>query len=565
MTDNDKLLFRPAPTRTGMIALAVLTAMGMAGCAAQKSAPAAKADTAPMSASGVATPGVATPATATATAAPASGVQTESGTLKMGQRTPEQDSGFGKTTPSAQMDDVAPSPAPRFDETTVLPAPVSYLPQDNPAYNGAQLPDQTDPMTLDQVYMMALQNDPQLQGAYQELQAVGYGVTSARAGLLPSVTGEVNRSRVKQNVVDSENAVYQTGRANWAENGWALTLNQPIFELGAYHKWRQAQDAERKEVASYAYAQQDLMLRTATAYLSVLAAQDQVELTEAERRTTQKQMELVQARYHSGQETRVGLSEVQARLDIQDANTLLARNDYLDKQQAIQEIIGYGNLKLRPVRKDLPMTLPAPNDAQAWLRTALDQNWSIRAASAGVAVAEKEVAVQKAGYYPSVNLRASTGRNETGGSLFGGGSTVADTRFTVNLSVPIFQGGYTYGMSHAAASRLSAASSDLSLTRRKVQRQVFSSFQNIVIGVDRIRALNSSVESFELALKLKEEGFTAGLNDIVSVLDASRNLYNAKRQQAEAGYNFVLDGLKLKQAAGTLNAADIAAISQQIL
>ncbi|MGE8672447.1 MAG: TolC family outer membrane protein [Achromobacter kerstersii] len=565
MTDNDKLLFRPAPTRTGMIALAVLTAMGMAGCAAQKSAPAAKADTAPMSASGVATPGVATPATATATAAPASGVQTESGTLKMGQRTPEQDSGFGKTTPSAQMDEVAPSPAPRFDETTVLPAPVSYLPQDNPAYNGAQLPDQTDPMTLDQVYMMALQNDPQLQGAYQELQAVGYGVTSARAGLLPSVTGEVNRSRVKQNVVDSENAVYQTGRANWAENGWALTLNQPIFELGAYHKWRQAQDAERKEVASYAYAQQDLMLRTATAYLSVLAAQDQVELTEAERRTTQKQMELVQARYHSGQETRVGLSEVQARLDIQDANTLLARNDYLDKQQAIQEIIGYGNLKLRPVRKDLPMTLPAPNDAQAWLRTALDQNWSIRAASAGVAVAEKEVAVQKAGYYPSVNLRASTGRNETGGSLFGGGSTVADTRFTVNQSVPNFQGGYTYGMSHAAASRLSAASSDLSLTRRKVQRQVFSSFQNIVIGVDRIRALNSSVESFELALKLKEEGFTAGLNDIVSVLDASRNLYNAKRQQAEAGYNFVLDGLKLKQAAGTLNAADIAAISQQIL
>ncbi|KAG1165146.1 hypothetical protein G6F35_018946 [Rhizopus arrhizus] len=105
-----------------------------------------------------------------------------------------------------------------------------------PAYNGAQLPDQSDPMTLDQVYMMALQNDPQLQGAYQELQAVGYGVMSARAGLLPSVSGEVNRSRVRQNVVDSENAVYQTGRANWAENGWALTLNQPIFELGAYHK-----------------------------------------------------------------------------------------------------------------------------------------------------------------------------------------------------------------------------------------------------------------------------------------------------------------------------------------
>ena len=211
--------------------------------------------------------------------------------------------------------------------------------------------------------MMALQNDPQLRGAYQELQAVGYGVMAARAGLLPSVTGEANRSRVKQNVINSQNAVYQTGQANWNENGWALTLTQPILDLGAFHKWRQSQEAERKEVASYAYAQQDLMLRTATAYLSILAAQDQIELTEAERNTTQKQMELVRARYRSGQETEVGVSEVQARLDLQEANTLLARHDYLDKQQGLQEIIGYGNVRLHRVRKDLPMAVPQPNDA----------------------------------------------------------------------------------------------------------------------------------------------------------------------------------------------------------
>ncbi|MBR8651833.1 TolC family outer membrane protein [Achromobacter sp. Marseille-Q0513] len=491
-------------------------------------------------------------------------IQTDAGLLRTEPVGP-QERDHALPAPSARMDQVAPLPAPRFDDKTQLPAPAAYRADEMPAYNAAELPAQADPMTLDQVYMVALQNDPQLRGAYQELQAVGYGVMAARAGLLPSVTGEANRSRVKQNVINSQNAVYQTGQANWNENGWALTLTQPILDLGAFHKWRQSQEAERKEVASYAYAQQDLMLRTATAYLSILAAQDQIELTEAERNTTQKQMELVRARYRSGQETEVGVSEVQARLDLQEANTLLARHDYLDKQQGLQEIIGYGNVRLHRVRKDLPMAVPQPNDVQVWLRTALEQNWSIRAASAAVAVAEKEVSVQRAGYYPSMALRASTGRNETGGSLFGGGSTVGDTRVTLNLSVPIFQSGYTYGMSHAAASRLGAASSELSLARRKVQRQVFSSFQNIVIGMDRIKALDSSVQSFELALRQKEEGFRAGLNDVVSVLDATRNLYNAKRQQAEAGYNFVLDGLKLKQAAGTLNAADIAAISQQIL
>lgn len=484
--------------------------------------------------------------------------------LKSESHALEEASRFGRVMPSVLMDNVPPQPTPRFDASTELPAPAFYRMEDMPAYNGAELPEQTEPMSLEQVYMMALQNDPSLNGAYQELQAVGFGVTAARAGLLPSVSGEVNRGRVKQNVIDSENAVYQSGRANWSENGWALTLTQPIFDLGAYHKWRQSQEAERKEVATYAYAQQDLMLRTATVYLSILAARDQIELTEAELDTIKKQQDLVQARYHSGQETEVGLREVQARVEIQTANSLLARNDYLDKQQALQEIIGYGNVQIHPVRKDLPMSLPIPNDAQAWLHTALEQNWSIRAAAATVAVAGKEVSAQRAGYYPNVALRASTGRNETGGSLFGGGSTIGDTRVTLTLSMPIFQSGYTYGMSNAAASRLNAAYSDLSLARRKVQRQVFTSFQNIVIGVDRIKALDSSVQSFELALQLKQEGFNAGLNDIVSVLDATRNLYNAKRQQAEAAYNFLLDGLKLKQAAGTLSATDIVAISGQM-
>ena len=176
------------------------------------------------------------------------------------------------------------------------------------------------------------------------------------------------------------------------------------------------------------------------------------------------------------------------------------------------------------------MAVPQPNDVQVWLRTALEQNWSIRAASAAVAVTEKEVSAQRAGYYRAWRC-APRPANETGGSLFGGGSTVGDTRVTLNLSVPIFQSGYTYGMSHAAASRLGAASSELSLARRKVQRQVFSSFQNIVIGMDRIKALDSSVQSFELALRQKEEGFKAGLNDVVSVLDATRTL----QRQAAAG------------------------------
>ena len=124
-------------------------------------------------------------------------IQTDAGLLRTDPVGP-QERDHALPAPSARMDQVAALPAPRFDDKTQLPAPAAYRADEMPAYNAAELPAQADPMTLDQVYMMALQNDPQLRGAYQELQAVGYGVMAARAGLLPSVTGEANRSRVKQ-------------------------------------------------------------------------------------------------------------------------------------------------------------------------------------------------------------------------------------------------------------------------------------------------------------------------------------------------------------------------------
>lgn len=463
------------------------------------------------------------------------------------------------------LDDVDTAPTPRLRETDESPLP-SFVHADAhemPAYLSG-LPVST-PLTLESVYAMALDNDPQLRAAYAELQASGYGVMAARAGMLPYIYLDGGYSKVDQDVVESRNEVYDMGTASWSEHQYSLNLNQPIFDVGVFQKWRQAQDSERREVANYAYAQQDLMLRTATAYLSILAALDQLELTEAEHAVTLKQKELAQARYDSGQETAVSLSEVQARLDLQQANYLLAKNALLDRQQALHEIIGFGNVALIPVRTRLDLVLPEPNDPDVWLQQALAQNWSIRAAAAAVNVAEREVKVQKSGYYPSMNLRASHGRNDTGGSLFGGGSVVDDTRITLNLHVPFFQGGYTYGMSQAAASRVSATQMQLSQVRRAVHRQVQSAFYNIATGIDRIRALRSSVQAFEQAQDMQSERFTYGLTDIVSVLDATRNLYNARRQEAEARYNYVLDTLKLKQAAGTLSDTDIAAVSRTVL
>jgi outer membrane protein len=463
-----------------------------------------------------------------------------------------------------QLDSVEPATVPRLTDNPTLPSATPADPAKMPPYDGTDPPAGDAPLSLQQVYDLALTNDPTLRAAYSELQAVGQGAVAARAGLLPTVTAEGSYTSVQEDVVQTSNTVYQKGSATWPETAYTLSLTQPLFDMSLWQKWRQAQAAERKEVASYAFAQQDLILRVATAYLSILAAQDQITLSAAERDTTRKQLEQVKARFQNGQVTSVDLSEIQARLDVQDANYLLAQSSLADRQQALLEIIGRADVRLQPIRDDLKLVGPEPSDVQSWLKQSLDQNWSIRVAAAAAEVARKEVAVQRAGHYPTVSFKASTGTNETGDSLFGGGSTVDDTRYMVSLRIPLYQGGYASAMTRAAASRLTAAEMQLSLARRKVQRQVLAAYRGITVGMDRVSALRRSVQSFQQTLDLKQQGYQSGLNDIVSVLDAARHLYDAKRQEAEARYNYLLDTLKLKQAAGILSEQDIIAISHSL-
>ena len=55
----------------------------------------------------------------------------------------------------------------------------------------------------------------------------------------------------------------------------------------------------------------------------------------------------------------------------------------------------------------------------------------------------------------------------------------------------------------------------------------------------------------------RSEGFKAGVNTNVEILDAVRDLYGSERNYINAKYQFILSTLKLKQVAGKLEVADL--------
>ncbi|MDO9402768.1 MAG: TolC family outer membrane protein [Polaromonas sp.] len=416
--------------------------------------------------------------------------------------------------------------------------------------------------TLAEIYAISKQSDPRYLAMRHEFEATGFAVKEARAALLPQVAFSYGRTNTSQNIVDSANAVFATGSASYPTNERTLSISQPIFRLASWRNWNQSKAYEKQAAAAYAAAEQDLIIRTATAYMAVLAAEDVLSFSRSERESIKRQLELADAKFKSGQAIKVNLFDAQARSALKESDVLAAENDLADKRQALHELTGMNFTTLAPLAKNAPFTLPEPVNAEAWVSTAMSQNLLIEAREQAVDVARQEVDKAKAGHYPTVDLVISRNQRETGGSLFGGGSNVNTNDVMFRANMPIFEGFATSAAVDKAGARYSAAKQDLERDRRQVDRQARAAYAGVVSGVGRVSALDQSVQALDSARVLKEEGYKAGVSTILGLLDAERDLYAVRRDAAQSRYDYQLNMLRLKQAAGTLSEDDLLNISR---
>lgn len=80
-----------------------------------------------------------------------------------------------------------------------------------------------------------------------------------------------------------------------------------------------------------------------------------------------------------------------------------------------------------------------------------------------------------------------------------------------------------------------------------------------------MRALEAAEASSQSALDANKLGYQVGVRINIDVLNAQSQLFQTKRDLAQARYNVLLGTLKLRQAAGSLSEDDVAAINRLLL
>ena len=415
--------------------------------------------------------------------------------------------------------------------------------------------------TLSEVYKLARQSDPKFRAAQADSRASATAIPQARAGFLPSAKFEIDKVETRQRIHSSRNPIFGAGVTSFPTDNETLSLTQPIFRKDVIERYAQAQSVVRQSEFALLAAEQDLMLRTAAAYLAVLAANDSLALAVAEREAVGRALELAKEKLKFGLGTITNEHDATARFAVTQAREIEARNKLNDAKQGLREITGRLFERYQTLRDPMVLQRPDPQVMEKWVEVALEQNLGLRAKREGVEVARQEIARQRAGHFPSLNLLVSHNRRDAGSTLFGGGSDVSTTDVTVRLSVPLLEGGLVLAVTEEAVQRYHKAVEESELERRAIERQTRAAYEGTVSGASLVTALQQSVRSQTSALQAKEEGFRAGLLTLLPVLDAQRDLFLARRDYAQARYDHLLNRLRLKQAAGLLGEPDIDGIS----
>ena len=414
--------------------------------------------------------------------------------------------------------------------------------------------------SLHEIYQLAQQRDPTLRAAAAARAAAVEVKPQSRAGVLPSIGigGDVSR-----NSYDERNPAPGVSNPTYSTNQtYSLNLVQPVFRWDRWVALDQADSLVAQAQAEYAAAEQELMLRVAERYFAVLAAQDTLRLAGKQKASFGRQLEQAQQRFEVGLSAITDVQEAQASYDLILATEIRAENQLASAREQLREIIGEPRENLDPLQDEgFTPVVPEPQSQQPWVDTALQQNPSLAAARAASEAARQQIGIARAGHYPSVDAVASYSYND---SNFGGFRETErnDGAIGLQLAVPLYQGGYVNSLTREARARFDQAREQLDFTQRNIERQTRDAYLGVVSGISEVRAAEQARTSSATALEAAQTGFEVGTRTIVDVLDAQRTLTEAELRLFQSRYDYLLNSLRLQQAAGTLAPDDLQAMGK---
>jgi len=409
-----------------------------------------------------------------------------------------------------------------------------------------------------QTYREARANDPVYASARAARDAGRENLPQGLALLLPTISA-TGFTQMNYNEIRFNGDVLPPSKREGNTNGYNVSLTQPLFNWQSISLYREAGFKVAQSEAAFGQVAQDLVVRVAQAYFDVLASQDNLAFILAQKTAISEQLAQAKRNFEVGTATITDTHEAQARFDLATSQEIAAQSDLEIKQRALQQIIGKFPDRLTPLRSSIEIS-PPQNAMELWVASAESQNYSVRIQEAALEIATREIERSRAGHYPTINVVGNYGNNLASIATIGVTNQGTDNltrNIGLQVAIPLFAGGGVNSQVRQAVANQEKARQDLENARRSAAlaaRQAYLGFAN---GMAQARALRQALVSSQSALDSNKLGYEVGVRINIDVLNAQQQVFSTMRDLAKARYDTLMNGLKLKAAAGTLTEEDL--------
>ena len=389
-----------------------------------------------------------------------------------------------------------------------------------------QAPVQT---VLTQVVERAITSHPEINARYHDFVSSLEDQNIAKAGWRPQVTAQAWTGREWRSNLDNAPSY------DWNRPGWSLDLRQLIFDGGATtNRIRQYGFEKLAKYYDLQATSNTLANEAVAAYLDVQRYRSMQGLAKENFSMHETTFGQLRERQESGVGRGVDMEQASGRLSLAQTNLMTESNNLNDVTQRFRRVVGDYPPVQMPEVPDVVGGLPVIGQTQNF-EEAIRINPSILSKQALVQAAQAGNRAAQAGHSPTVDLRASTGRDrEQPGAAY---RDVQSSRIQLMLTYPLYRGGADSARIRQTAAQGYAAQDVRDYTCRNVQQELSIAWNNIV----RLRQQLPFLREHELSTSKVRvaylQQFKIGQRSLLDLLDTENELFDARRAMLNAQYD----------------------------
>jgi outer membrane protein len=402
------------------------------------------------------------------------------------------------------------------------------------------------------LYREARLEDPRVLAAYARARSASEQQREALGGLLPQLSAQSNFNRILRKD-DAAREIYDN-------KSYSLSLTQYLYNKTAWEGWQKAKSVTAQKGAQAEDSHAEATVDLAKRYFIALAADDELELVQAERRATQKNLDRVNMLYERQMAKITDQLDLKARVDALAAQEVDARNQVQVSREALSEIVGRRiDERLSRVRNDVALQAPTAPLAN-FVSQAMDANPLLKAYQSGAEAADAAVREGKGGHYPQLSLSLSAQQSDVG---YDNTLTPRSDSYvaTLGVKVPIYSGGSTSARVRGLYDDQLAAEQELEGVRRQVVKETTTAYLTAQASVEKMRANKNALSSAQQSSIAAQKAFAYGVVNAVDVLTSVQNEFKARRDLLRSQYDFITNLFMLNRWSGKLNQESVDSVN----